>query len=102
MSKARKKSKPLHPLFQKRLRDAANWIAGHDKGSRKGHASQAAAADARAKAIRSRWSEMEAAGEHPTNDTVAAAMKCSRSTVIRAFKAKPATAPPKRVPRHRR
>lgn len=44
-----------------------------------------------AQRIREKWAAMEAAGEKVTNDTVAAAMrtdgwKCSRATVIRAFK----------------
>lgn len=44
----------------------------------------------RAARIRAKWAEMEAAGEKATNDSVARACEVSRSTVIRAFKSKPA------------
>jgi AraC-like DNA-binding protein len=41
-----------------------------------------------AERIRTTWANMEAAGDNPTNDTVAAACGCSRRTVQRAFKQK--------------
>jgi hypothetical protein len=41
--------------------------------------------------IRETWAAMEAAGKKVTNKAVAAAVGCSESTVIRAFKSKPAT-----------
>jgi DNA invertase Pin-like site-specific DNA recombinase len=43
--------------------------------------------------IRERWAAMEAAGQTPTNQAVAQAVGCGVSTVIRAFKSKPAKRP---------
>ena len=73
----------------------------------KGHATQAKRSSELHRRIRDKWAAMEAGGEKVTNDTVAAAVRadgvqCSRSTVIRAFKDKPSTAPAKRAPRRRR
>lgn len=78
--------------------DAAVIVGGQHRGNKKGHVSQAMRASKKANEIREKWAAMEAAGENVTNDLVAAAVGCSRSTVIRAFKSKPSPAPrrPKR------
>lgn len=57
-------------------------------GQRKGHESQSRARIKRAEQIRAKWREIEAAGGTPSNEMVATAMKCSVSTVIRAFRQK--------------
>jgi hypothetical protein len=59
-------------------------------GVTKGHATQSRASEERAERIRATWASMEAAGAHPTNAKVAHACGCGVSTVIRAFKRKPA------------
>jgi hypothetical protein len=46
--------------------------------------------EARYARIRTTWAAMEAAGQTPTNQAVAQAVGCGVSTVIRAFKSKPA------------
>jgi len=78
-----------------------------EQGGNKGREQQSQASEARHQLIRDKWASMEAAGEKVTNETVAAAIKadgvrCSRSTVIRAFKTKPATPAAKRTRRRRR
>lgn len=65
--------------------ELAQWRAA---GQRKGHESQSRGRKERAEQIRSKWREIEAAGGSPTNESVAMAMKCSVSTVIRAFREK--------------
>lgn len=87
--------------------EAMAFINARKAASDKGHATQAKRSQELHRQIREKWAAMEAAGEKPTNDTVASAMRsdgvqCSRSTVIRAFKAKPSTASAKRAPRRRR
>jgi len=88
-------------------KEAMGIINGRTAGIDKGHDTQAKRARELKQRIREKWAAMEAAGEKVTNDTVAAAIRadgvqCSRSTVIRAFKEKPSTAPAKRTPRRRR
>jgi hypothetical protein len=68
--------------------EAATLYDKRDTGVHKGHETQARIAGDKAQAIRDKWAEMESAGLKPTNDTVAAAVGCSRSTVIRAFKSR--------------
>lgn len=63
--------------------ELAEWRAA---GIRKGHETQSQGRIQRAEAIRAKWREIETAGGTPTNEIVAAAMKCSVSTVIRAFR----------------
>lgn len=70
--------------------DAAAIVVGQRRGNDKGHQSQSLASEELAERIRRTWASMLKAGEKVTNDTVAAACKCSRSTVIRAFKSKAA------------
>ena len=87
--------------------EAMAFINARTAGIDKGHDTQAKRARELKQRIREKWAAMEAAGEKVTNDTVAAAIRsdgvqCSRSTVIRAFKDKPSTAPAKRAPRRRR
>lgn len=85
----------------KRVPELAAWHRQRHKGIDKGHATQSQAREARYQRIRDKWAAMEKAGERPTNETVAAAIrqdgekKCSPRTVQRAFaeltaKAKPA------------
>lgn len=86
--------------------EATAFIEGRKAGLQKGHDSQAKRSAELHRRIRDKWAAMEAAGEKVTNETVAAAMRadgvhCSRSTVIRAFKPRPSTAPAKRMPRRR-
>ena len=66
-----------------------------EEGLKKGHATQSQTRAENYQHIREKWAAMEAAGLKPTNDSVAAAIRgdgrrCSRSTVIRAFKSEPA------------
>jgi hypothetical protein len=87
--------------------EAMAFIKSRKAASEKGRETQAKRSSELHLRIREKWAAMEAAGEKATNDTVAAAMQadgvqCSRSTVIRAFKAKPSTAPAKRGRRLRR
>jgi len=87
--------------------EAMAFIKSRTVGIDKGHATQAKRSEELHRRIREKWAAMEVAGEKATNDTVARAMQadgvqCSRSTVIRAFKAKPTTASAKRTPRRRR
>jgi hypothetical protein len=87
--------------------EAMSFINARTAGIDKGHDTQAKRARELKQRIREKWAAMEAAGEKVTNDTVAAAIRadgvqCSRSTVIRAFKEKPSSTPPKRMPRRRR
>lgn len=70
-------------------REVEQILHGRDAGQRKGHATQSQARENKYQRIRETWAAMEAAGEKVTNDTVAEAVGCSRSTVIRAFKSKP-------------
>jgi hypothetical protein len=63
--------------------ELAEWRAA---GMKKGHETQSQGRIQRAEAIRAKWREIENAGGTPTNEIVAAAMKCSVSTVIRAFR----------------
>jgi hypothetical protein len=78
-----------------------------EHGGNKGREKQSQASEARHQLIRDKWVSMEAAGEKVTNETVAAAIRadgvrCSRSTVIRAFKTKPASPAAKRTRTRRR
>lgn len=66
--------------------DAESLYDRREQGSKRGHRSQAQRSAELSHRIREKWAAMEAAGEKVTNDTVAAAMGCSRSTVIRAFR----------------
>lgn len=66
--------------------EAMAIIGARAKGGAIGRAHSTDRSDDLARRIRAKWAEMEAAGMKVTNDTVAVAMKCSRSTVIRAFK----------------
>jgi hypothetical protein len=91
----------------KRVPELKRWHSRRDDGINKGHATQTQASEARHQRFRDKWASMEAAGEKVTNETVAAAIRadgvrCSRSTVIRAFKTKPATPAAKRTRRRRR
>lgn len=85
----------------KRVPELKKWHSRRDDGINKGHATQSQARENRYQRIRDKWAAMEKAGERPTNETVAAAIrqdgeqKCSARTVQRAFatlttKAKPA------------
>lgn len=90
-----------------RSREAVTLINARTAGIDKGHNTQAKRSSELHRRIRDKWATMEAAGEKVTNDTVAAAVradgaKCSRSTVIRAFKEKPSSIPPKRMLRRNR
>lgn len=84
--------------YAKQLRNVpelAAWRQKRKVGGDVGRAKSSRRSEDLAQRIREKWAAMEAAGEKVTNDTVAAAMKndgwkCSRSTVIRAFKEKPA------------
>jgi hypothetical protein len=62
----------------------------HDAAGDKGRDTLTRKKEDRFARIRAKWAEMEAAGEQPTNESVARACDVSRSTVIRAFKSKPA------------
>jgi len=91
----------------KRVPELKQWHSRRDDGINKGHATQSQASEARHQLIRDKWASMEAAGEKVTNETVAAAIRadgvrCSRSTVIRAFKTKPANPTPKKTRRRSR
>jgi hypothetical protein len=70
-------------------REVEAILRGREDGQRRGHVTQSHRSDELAKEIRDTWASMEAAGERVTNGTVAAAVGCSTSTVIRAFKNKP-------------
>jgi len=90
-----------------RSREAMTLINARTAALDKGHDTQAKRSSELHRRIRDKWAAMEAAGEKVTNDTVAAAIRadgvqCSRSTVIRAFKEKPSSTPPKRMPRRKR
>lgn len=85
----------------KRVPELKKWHREREAGVNKGHATQSQAREARYQRILDKWAAMEKAGERPTNETVAAAIrqdgekKCSARTVQRAFaeltaKAKPA------------
>ena len=72
-----------------------NWYGKRKAGGDKGRQGSSRRADDLAQRIRDIWAAMEAAGETPTNASVAAAIQkqCGRgsvSTVIRAFRDKPA------------
>lgn len=69
--------------------EAETLYQSRGQGVTLGHQIQSQLSDDRAQRIRDTWAAMEAAGQKVTNDTVAAAVGCSRSTVIRAFKSKP-------------
>jgi transcriptional regulator GlxA family with amidase domain len=73
----------------KAVPELAAWHRKREAGRTKGHESQSRAREELAARIRTTWASMEAAGDNPTNDTVAAACGCSRRTVQRAFKQKP-------------
>lgn len=75
--------------------EAMAIIGARVKGGAVGRAHSTERSDDLARRIRAKWAEMEAAGMKVTNDTVAAEMKCSRSTVIRAFQSR------KKIPRSR-
>jgi len=65
----------------------------HDAAGDKGRDTLTRKKEDRFARIRAKWAEMEAAGEEPTNESVARACGVSRSTVIRAFKSKPTHRP---------
>lgn len=71
-------------------REIAQILHGRETGQRRGHVTQSQRREQRAQLIRDTWATMEAAGQRPTNRSVAAAVGCGVSTVIRAFKSKPA------------
>jgi hypothetical protein len=73
--------------------DAAVIVNGRRRGNVLGHASQSQRKHAKAKLIRDTWAAMEAAGERPTNGTVAARCGCSERTVIRAFDSRSSSQP---------
>lgn len=70
--------------------ELAAWQRQRTAGGDRGRATLSQKAKQRAKLIRDTWATMEAAGQKPTNQSVAAAVGCGVSTVIRAFKSKPA------------
>jgi hypothetical protein len=63
----------------------------HDAAGDKGRDALTRKKEDRFARIRAKWAEMKAAGEEPTNESVARACGVSRSTVIRAFKPPPRT-----------
>lgn len=86
-------------MHRRELMAAGDWVEWKQKqsgGGNKGRKKASSRSADLAKVIRDTWAAMEAAGENPTNVTVAAAVKrqCGRgsvSTVIRAFRHKPTT-----------
>lgn len=70
--------------------ELAAWQRQRTDGGDRGRVTLSQKAKQRAQLIRDTWATMEAAGQRPTNQSVAAAVGCGVSTVIRAFKSKPA------------
>lgn len=68
---------------------ALEIIEARRRGVDNGHAAASRRRQTQAEKIRDTWAAMEAAGETVTNAKVAAAVKCSVSTVIRAFRDQP-------------
>jgi hypothetical protein len=66
--------------------EALAIIQARRRGVDNGHAAASRRRQTQAEKIRATWAAMEAAGETVTNAKVAAAAKCSVSTVIRAFR----------------
>jgi len=78
--------------YEDELKDVpelASWRRKRKVGGDKGREELQRKTEQRYQDIRDKWAEMEARGEQPTNESVARAMECGRSTVIRAFKSKP-------------
>jgi len=78
--------------YEDELKDVpelASWRCSRKAGGDKGRKELQRKTEQRYQEIRDKWAEMEANGEQPTNESVARAMECGRSTVIRAFKSKP-------------
>jgi len=73
----------------KHVPELASWHRSREKGGDKGRQTLTRRREERAREIRAKWAEMEANGEQPTNESVARAIGCGRSTVIRAFKSEP-------------
>ena len=69
--------------------EALAMIQARQRGGKNGRAAASRRRQSQAEKIRGMWLAMEAAGDMPTNAKVAAAAKCSVSTVIRAFKDEP-------------
>jgi hypothetical protein len=65
------------------------WEAKRFTGGQRGRLTQSQQREDRYRRIRETWADLESAGQQPTNASVAAAAKCSVSTVIRAFKDEP-------------
>jgi hypothetical protein len=74
----------------KNVPELATWRRKRDDGGDRGRSTQTRRREQRYAKIRETWAAMEAAGQQPTNQRVAAAVGCGVSTVIRAFKNKPA------------
>lgn len=70
--------------------EALKLINARKRGGVNGREKSSQNREQRAQRIRDTWAAMEAAGQRPTNQAVAAAVGCGVSTVIRAFKSKPA------------
>jgi hypothetical protein len=72
--------------FEDTLQGEAELAEWRASGIKKGHETQSRGRIQRAAAIREKWRQIETAGGTPTNEMVAAAIGCSVSTVIRAFR----------------
>lgn len=72
------------------IAEALQLINARERGGVIGREKSSRNREQRAQLIRDTWAAMEAAGQKPTNQAVAATVGCGVSTVIRAFKSKPA------------
>jgi hypothetical protein len=70
--------------------EAMRLVSARKTGAANGRRRSSQRREELAERIRATWVEMDAAGKMPTNAKVAAACECGISTVIRAFKSKPA------------
>lgn len=76
-------------MYSRELKQNAEALAiieARRRGADNGHASASRRREDQACRIRETWAKLEAVGQKPTNASVAAAVNCSVSTVIRAFR----------------
>ena len=74
----------------KHVPELAEWHRKRADGGEVGRRTSTSRSEEKAQRIRDTWAALEADGKKVTNDIVASACGCSLSTVIRAFKTKPA------------
>jgi hypothetical protein len=74
----------------KHVPELAEWHRKRADGGEVGRRTSTSRSEEKAQRIRDTWAALEADGKKVTNEIVASACGCSLSTVIRAFKTKPA------------